>query len=216
MTGSRGWRLWLVPLVWLAAVRVLLFPRFGETHALLDDWAAHAVYLPLFAFGLLLARRPVLQAEVQALRWPALTLGLTGWAVLALVPVLQPGWLSLPEAQHLPMRLGFAAAQWGGIVAAFGFARRHLDVDHRCRAPLSEAVFPLYLVHQTILIVAAVALRPLVLPAGVEAAVIVVLTFGGGWAAWQLARRVGWLRPWMGLTPRSSAPTLQRAAASSA
>ena len=63
MTGSHGWRLLLVPLVFLAAVRVLLFPRFGETHALLDDWAAHAVFLPLFAFGLLLARRPVLQAE---------------------------------------------------------------------------------------------------------------------------------------------------------
>jgi glucan biosynthesis protein C len=212
--GSCGWRLLLVPLVWLAAVRVLLFPRFGETHALLDDWAAHAVYLPLFAFGLLLARRPLLQAEVQALRWPALALGLAGWAALALYPVLQPGWLSLPEAQRLPMRLGFAAAQWGGIVTAFGFARRYLDVDHRWRAPLTEAVFPLYLVHQTILIVAAVALRPLVLPAGVEAAVIVALTFASGWAAWQLARRIGWLRPWMGLTPRSPAPTLQRAAAS--
>jgi glucan biosynthesis protein C len=74
-------------------------------------------------------------------------------------------------------------------------------------------VFPLYLVHQTVLIVAAVALRPLALPAGVEAAVIVVLTFGGGCAAWQLARRIGWLRPWMGLTPRSSAPALQRAMA---
>jgi hypothetical protein len=78
--------------------------------------------------------------------------------VLALYPVLQPGWLLLPEVQRLPMRLGFAAAQWGGIVAAFGFARRHLDVDYRWRAPLTEAVFPLYLVHQTVLIVAAVAL----------------------------------------------------------
>jgi hypothetical protein len=66
----------------------------GETQALLDDWAAHAVFLPLFAFGLLLARRPVLQAQLQALRWPAL--GLASWAVLALCPVLHPGWLSLP------------------------------------------------------------------------------------------------------------------------
>lgn len=209
--SSCGWRLLLVPLVFLAAVRVLLFPRFGETHALLDDWAAHAVFLPLFAFGLLLARRPVLQAQLQALRWPALALGLAGWAVLALYPMLQPGWPSLPETQRLPMRLGFAAAQWGGIVAAFGFARRHLDFDHRWRAPLGEAVFPLYLVHQTILIVAAVALRPLSLPAGVEAAVIVALTFGGGWAAWPLARRVRWLRPWMGLPARPLSPQRERA-----
>jgi hypothetical protein len=169
------------------------------------------VFLPLFAFGLLLARRPVLQAQLQALRWPALALGLAGWAVLALYPMLQPGWPSLPETQRLPMRLGFAAAQWGGIVAAFGFARRHLDFDHRWRAPLGEAVFPLYLVHQTILIVTAVALRPLSLPAGVEAAVIVALTFGGGWAAWPLARRVRWLRPWMGLPARPLSPQRERA-----
>ena len=82
---------------------------------------------------------------------------------------------------------------------AFGFARRHLNADRRWRAPLTEAVFPLYLVHQTVLIGAAVALRPLALPAGVEALVIVGATFAGGFAAWQLARHSGWLRPWLGL-----------------
>jgi hypothetical protein len=114
------------------------------------------------------------------------------------------------------MRVAFATAQWCGIVAAFGFARPHLDFDHRWRAPLTEAVFPLYLVHQTILIVAAVTLRPLALPAGLEALVIVALTFGGGLAAWRVGRRIGWLRPCMGLPARPPAPPLQRAAASRA
>jgi hypothetical protein len=54
----------------------------------------------------------------------------------------------------------------------------------------------------------------LALPAGAEAVVIVLLAFGGGVAAWRLARRIGWLRPWMGLSPqRGSRPTLQRATA---
>ncbi|MFO1272973.1 MAG: hypothetical protein U1F50_15075 [Rubrivivax sp.] len=99
------------------------------------------------------------------------------------------------------MRLVFATEQWCAIVAAFGFARRHLNRDHPWRAPLTEAVFPLYIVHQTVIVGAAVALRPLALPAGVEALVIVALTFGGGFAAWWLARRAGGLRPWMGLAP---------------
>ena len=203
-----GWRLLLWPLLLLAGLRAWLFPRFGETHALLDDWAAHAAFAPLFAFGVLLARRRVLLQRLQALRWPALALGLAGWAVLVLYPGTVSGWPLVPEALRLPMRVAFATAQWCGIVAAFGFARRHLDFDHRWRAPLTEAVFPLYLVHQTIIIVAAVALRPLVLPAGLEAAVIVALTFGGGWAAWRLARRILWLQPWMGLSaqPRSALP----------
>jgi glucans biosynthesis protein C len=180
-------------------------------------WAAHAAFVPLFAFGVLLARRRVLLQRLQDLRWPALALGLAGWAVLVLYPGTVRGWPAVPEGLRVPMRLALATARWCGIVAAFGFARRQLDFDHRWRAPLTEAVFPLYLVHQTIIIVAAVALRPLVLPAGVESTVIVVLTFAGGWAAWRLARRIGWLRPWMGLSwARSSVPALQRAAVTNA
>lgn len=197
-----GWPLLVLPLLLLGGLRVLLFPRFGETHALLDDWAAHASYGSVFAFGVLLARRRLLLQRLQDLRWPALALGLAAWLVLALYPGLLPAWPAVPESARLPMRLAFATAQWCGIVAAFGFARRHLDFDHRWRAPLTEAVFPLYLVHQTIIIGAAVALRPLALPAGPQAAVIVLLTFGGGFAAWQLARRSSWLRPWLGLAAR--------------
>lgn len=216
LANVSGWPLLLVPALLLGALRAALFPRFGETHALVDDWAAHAAFMPLFAFGLLLARCRNLLAQLQALRWPALALGLAGWAVLVGYPRLWPGWATLSELQRQPMRWAFAAAQWGGIVAAFGFARAHLNADHRWRAPLTEAVFPLYLVHQTILIVAAVALRPLRLPAGAEAALVVALTIGGGFAAWQLARRFAWLRPWMGLPVRPAPPACQRAVAASA
>jgi len=210
LAQPRGWALLALPALALGALRALLYPRFGETHALVDDWAAHAAYLPLFGFGLLLARRRALLAQLQALRWPALGLGLAGWAVLVGYPGRIEGWPAVAEWQRLPMRWAFAAAQWGGIVAAFGFARAHLNVDHRWRAPLTEAVFPLYLVHQTILIGAAVALRPLALPQGLEAALIIALTFGGGFVAWQVARRIGGLRPWMGLAARP-APSLSPA-----
>ncbi len=166
--GLCGWRLLLVLLVFLAAVRVLLFPRFGETHALLDDWAAHAAYA----------------AAVRLRRAAGAPAGAAGRSAGPALAGAGAGPGRLGGAGALPRaaaRLAVGArgaapadapgvcgaAQWGGIVAAFGFARRHLDVDHRWRAPLTEAVFPLYLVHQTVIIVAAVALRPLSLPAGV-------------------------------------------------
>jgi glucan biosynthesis protein C len=211
-----GWRPLLLPLLLFVGLRAGLFPRFGETHALLDDWAAHASYGSMFAFGVLLARRRALLIRLQELRWPALALGLVAWLVLALYPGLLTGWLAAPEVWRLPMRLAFATAQWCGVVAAFGFARQHLNVDHRWRAPLTEAVFPLYLVHQTIIIVAAVALRPLTLPAGLEALVIVLLSFGGGFVAWQLARRSGWLRPWLGLAARRPLPLVRPVPATTA
>jgi glucan biosynthesis protein C len=211
-----GWRLLVLPLLLLASLRALLFPHFGETHALLDDWAAHAAYLPLFGFGVLLARRRMLLLRLQDLSWPALAVGLAGWAALVLYPGAVPDWPTVPDGLRLPMCVAFATTQSCGVVAAFGFARRHLDFDHRWRAPLTEAVFPLYLVHQTIIIVAAVALRPLALPAGAEAALSVALSFAGGLVAWPLARHIVWLRPWMGLSVRPPAPALRRAAACSA
>lgn len=198
-----GRRLLLAPVLLFGGLRLWLFPQLPETHALFGDWAAHASYGAMFAFGVLLARRRTLLDALSALRWPALALGLAGWLVLVIVPAWLPGWPAVPELWRAPVRLAFAAAQWGGVAAAFGFARRHLNRDHRWRAALTEAVYPLYLVHQTIIIGAAVALRPLALPAGLEALLIVGLTFGGGFAAWRLARRSGRLRPWLGLGSRA-------------
>ncbi|MCA0243295.1 MAG: acyltransferase [Proteobacteria bacterium] len=187
----------LLPIAVLGLLRALLLPRFGETHALLDDVWAHATYGPMFAFGVLLARRTALFDGLQALRWPALVLAVAAWATLA--AAWGVGNEGLGDGSRWALRWVFAAEQWGAIVAAFGFARLHLNVDHRWRRPLNEAVFPLYIVHQTIIVGAAVALRPLGLPAGVEAALIVALTFAGGLAAWRLVRGVPALRPWMGL-----------------
>lgn len=51
-----GWRLLVLPIIWLAAARLVLHPVFGETHALADDPYAHAIYGYAFFFGVTLAR----------------------------------------------------------------------------------------------------------------------------------------------------------------
>lgn len=198
LAQARGVALLLVPIVVLGTTRALLLPRFGETHALVDDPWAHATYAPLFAVGVLLGRRQHLLTAFEALRWPALLLALAAWGLQAFAPPTE-------GAARVALRFVVAAQQWGALLAAVGFAHRHLNADHRWRAPLTEAVFPLYLVHQTIIIVGAVALRPWALPAAAEALVLVALTLAGGVLAWQLARRVPAWRPWMGLAPGARA-----------
>lgn len=208
-----GWRLIVWPWLLVGAVRALLLPRFGDTHALVDDWFNHATFGPMFAWGVLMARRPVLLAHLEALRWPALAIAAGAWAGLVTYSAQVAGWAEVPEILRLPMRFVFAAEQWCAIVAAFGFARRHLNRDHRWRAALNEAVFPLYIVHQTLIIAGAVALQRLAMPVGLEALLLVAGTLGGGLLAWQLSRWLPGLRPWMGLGP---APEPQRVAAVSA
>ena len=190
-----------LPVLWLALIRIVLLPRFPETHAFADDPMAHLVYGTLFAVGLLLGTRPALFGMLDRLRWPALVLALAAWALMMLAydQGLHPKTVSEPVRQL--WMLGYATQQWCATVAAFGFASRHWNVDHRWRAPLNEAVYPLYLLHQTVIIFAVVMLWPLGLPVVLEAAITVMAAFAAGLIGWQLARRIRWLAPWMGLRP---------------
>lgn len=128
-------------------------------------------------------------------RWPALGLALSAWLVL----VAYSGWrLAAPEWLWLP-RTAFAAMQWSAVVAAIGFARRHLDRDFAARRYLTDAVFPVYILHQTLIVVLAVALARWPLHVGVEAPLLVAGTFACSLLGFELVRRVPWLRPWFGL-----------------
>ena len=197
-----AWAWWLLPIAWLAMLRLALLGRFGSTHALVDDWHNHASYFSVFLAGVLLAARPMLLARLERLRWPALVLALLAWWGIGVTMAHAGALPAVPEGLRSLQRVAHAALQWSAIVALLGFARRHLNHDHRWRAPLNEAVFPVYLLHQTIIIVLAMAALPLALPAAVEGPLLVLLTFGSALAAWRLLRHAGPLRPWFGLPRR--------------
>lgn len=191
----RGTRMLWLPVLGLLAIRIGLGQRFPETHAFFDDWLTHAQSLAFFVAGLAWARADD-WPRFEALRRPALAAAAAGWIALVL-PVPAP-WRAL----------GFCAMQWCAVVAAVGFAHRHLHVDGPVQRVLTEAVFPLYLLHQTVIIVGFAALQPLALPPVPEALMLVSLTVVACGIAWWLVRRVRWLRPLFGLraTSRPSPP----------
>ncbi len=194
-----GVGLLLAPIACLALARILLLTRFGSTHALIDDWHNHAAYAMLFVLGVALARQPALFERMAVQRWRALLVALLCWGLLNLYFGHYGEHLAPPLWLRHGQRIVHACLQWTAIVAVLGFARRHLNRDHRWRSPLNEAVFPLYILHQTIIVLGAVALRPLQLPPAIEAMLLIVLTFGLALLGWQLLRRVGPLRPWFGM-----------------
>ena len=187
MRHRLAWMALPVAALWLA--RLGLAQRFPSTHALVDDWFNHVQYLGFFLAGAVFVRLPGVWTLMTALRWPALGLALAAWAV----PVV----LSLPVSPAgMLLRSGM---QWWAIVALLGFAHRHLNVDHPWRAPLNEAVFTVYLLHQTVLVLAFHALQRWHLAPAVEGVLLVALTFACSLLGWRVARLVGWLRPWVGL-----------------
>jgi len=69
-----------------------------------------------------------------------------------------------------------------------------------------EAIFPYYTVHQLAIVAAAHYLVPLDLPLGLEAFLLVAITVASCAATYEVARRVDWLRPLLGLKCRVADP----------
>lgn len=192
--------LFLTPWLFMVALRLTLAPIFGQTHAIWDDWYLHPLYFGAFLFGFAVARHEPFFAACQRWRFVALALALASYAYLqgaraifdgAPPPWAGPAWQAAHELQA-----------WTAIVAAFGFAHRHLrNADTPLRRYLTEAIFPFYLVHQTIIIVAGHYLDDLGLPLALEVGVLIGLTAAGCYATYEIARRSGPLRPWFGLRP---------------
>ena len=93
------------------------------------------------------------------------------------------------------------------IVAAVGFAYHHLNHDHPLRAWLTRAVFPVYLLHQTVLIALSQWLRPAALPPLAEGLLIVALTLGLCLLAYRLLLPWPRLHVWFGLGAGAAATT---------
>jgi surface polysaccharide O-acyltransferase-like enzyme len=196
-----GWKLVALPAAVLALAHLTLHSRFPQTHALVDDWFNHALYLFLFLLGALLARATRAWVHFEAQRWAALGIALTSWAALTI-------WYSLPDTVvpksfldtvRSAMHVVYALCTWSAIVAACGFAHRHLQFDSPARRYLTEAVFPLYILHQTLIVSLAHALKPLQRPPGLEACLLVVLTVTLSFGVFEVVRRSALLRPLFGL-----------------
>lgn len=134
------------PIVPLVVVQLVLRPRWPGIQNLYDDWANFAYYSTYLLAGFLLARYPVLE-EVAQREWRrALALG------TATCGVLLAGVLRLYDSPTV-MLAGSAIAGWCFVIAALGLARRFLDFGNDALHYLSEAAFPVYILHQAAIVV---------------------------------------------------------------
>jgi len=190
----------LVPIAYLVAARMLLAVRFPSTHALVDDWYNHAVYAPVFLLGFALAGARAPWDAVERLRWHALGFAALGWVFLCVWHALDSSDLLFASVVlRRVWQLVFSAQIWLVIVAVLGFARRHFNRDNAVRRYLTTAVFPVYILHQTVIVVAAHALQPVQLGPLLEGFVLVLVTTAVCFLGYESIRRIAVLRPLFGL-----------------
>jgi glucan biosynthesis protein C len=200
-----GVLLW--PTLFLSIARIALISHYPPNHALLADWYNHATYGMTFLLGFALAGARAPWIAIERSRWTALGLAILGWAFIAAYNGLYGADLA-PTPPHplvLFQRIVYSAEQWLAIVAVLGFARRHLVHDNAARRYLTTAVFPVYILHQTVIVVGAHALKSAQLSPAVEGPLLVIVTAAACFLGYEVIRRVRILRPVFGLTTAPAA-----------
>jgi glucan biosynthesis protein C len=194
----------LTPWLIMAALRVTLFPMFGESHDFREDWYLHALYFSVFLFGFAIAKHQLFFDRCVNLRWTALAIALVCWAAIITYFNAYPDGVTPPEWLRAIMRSVRELDAWCAIVAAIGFAHRHLkNADGPVRQLLTQAIFPFYLIHQTIIVVTGHYIDDLQLPLWIEAPALIGVTALGCWLFFDLGRRVPVLRVWIGLPSKT-------------
>lgn len=190
-----------LPVLPFLAYWVLLVPHFETTHNLVEDWANHAISLTYLLYGVFAARSERFWQCVDRTLPYALTLTLVLGAGLTVVWQNWEAFTTGP-VELWAARSGRVIYAWTAIVTLLGVARRFLSADGPARRYLTEAVFPVYILHQTITVAAGYALTRLGFGVWTEFALLTLATFGGAIIGFEIVRRVNVLRPLFGLKLR--------------
>lgn len=193
---------WLLLIGYLFLIRMTLMPAFESTHALVDDWYNHALYFFWFLLGYSIAFNQKVWDKIERVRWLHAALALFMYAFIA-------WYFGHYHDDYLPsntmrtvQRVAWVLMQWGSIFAIFGWVKRFNPKDSVLLRWLTTAIFPLYILHQTIIIVLAYWFKPLNLSPVWEGTLLIALTFGLSLLAVILLRKVAFLRPLFGMKYR--------------
>ncbi|THV26501.1 acyltransferase family protein [Glycomyces paridis] len=184
----RGAGLVLVPSLALAAL------------ALLPDLSGKNifVYAAYVLLGFILAADDALD-RVEHVRRVSLVVALIGAAGIAVeLAVLGPDSGPLAAAWR-------AAATWAAVLAMLGYGKRYLNVRSKFTAYFNPAAFPVYIVHQTILVAVGFYVVGVIDHGAIPFALIAVGTFVLSFGAYELLRRTGPTRFMFGLKSTRSA-----------
>lgn len=180
------------------AYRVFLDPAFPTTHAMADDWANHAHSLTIFLFGYLAAKNPDFWSAI-ARHWQK-ALGVALVIGVAIV-MARLNWQAVRgnDALLQTMQLLRVLYAWAVIVTLLGAARRWLNRPGKRLVYFTEAIFPYYILHQTLIVVIGWTLLDAGLSAPVEASVVIGGTVAGCAIGYEIVRRLGPARLLFGL-----------------
>jgi len=200
--GLRGAWIVVVPILPLMSYGTFVYPAFPYiNHSLLGDWYAHALYGTLFLYGYVIGNDKGFWSELARLRRVLLAMAIAAYALLRSQDLwvgVDPG-IFLEQASMASIYLN----RWLWILTLFAWGYRLLNRPMRWLPYATQAVFPWYILHQTITVIAGYELSRLALGPVVEPILVLALTVIGCVALYEFViRRVPVLRPLFGVPYR--------------
>lgn len=191
----------------LAFLYYSLYLEYPEQQSLLDDWFLFLFSLTLLLYGYLLAGSERFWASCERYRFYYLAVA----SACILVLFVQYWWnFNFPKQKDFSFYLyGTLNSMhiWLLMLAATGFAKRHLNVNSIFLQQANEAVYPFYILHQTIIVAFGYYLVQLDLPVLLKILILIPVVFILLYLVYRLL-----IRPFMltgilyGLKPRRVKP----------
>lgn len=186
--------LFIIPLYLLEA---FMEPFFDVTHALIDDWFNFSFSIVLFFYGfILIATGQVFWDRLKKIKTKALAIGCFAFLGQAVIwSFFEDGFVI-----HFTEALLKVTNIWSWILVLFGFAAKYLNKPSKKIAYANRAVYPFYILHQTITITIAYYLIDLNWSFIAKSSILIVGTFGLSWLIYDLIiLRIPFLHPLFGL-----------------
>lgn len=207
-----GWRLLVYPVAPLVFFTLALQWKFPSTHDLIHDWYYHTIYFTMFLYGWWLASSDAIWAELARLRKASLAGALAVFAVYYAFVRTQGD--NPPFALACTIWVLRNVYIWLALCAILGWGHALLNRPMRWLPFATEAVYPWYILHQSLIVLLAYWLVPLKVGAVAEPLLMLAGTVGGCWLLHVgVIRRVAWLRPCFGLKQASRSRPLAAATA---
>jgi peptidoglycan/LPS O-acetylase OafA/YrhL len=140
-----------VVIIPLLLSQILLRPYFElETHALVNDWATMSYYIIFFMAGYILLPVSAIAESMRVYRYWYLA----ETALAAVVMFRVSGMFESERTSELIWDVSSIFMAWSCSITAIGFAKQYLNSNSPFRKTANEAIYPFYLLHQPVIVVA--------------------------------------------------------------
>jgi glucans biosynthesis protein C len=189
------------PAGWLGAVVILFVASFAPDL----PGGPFVYYLVIFVIGLIAVCDPRFMQGAERWRLPSLVVGLGLTIFYAVGTTLRESFADF-SWQALLMRFFWVVATWLMVVGLLGFGKRYLDRTSRTQRYLAEASYPVYILHQTVIVILAFYVVQMGAPRPVLWIVLLIGAVLGTFALYEIVRRVNVFRFLFGMKQRKRAP----------